>query len=78
MRIYKEKGRPILTTSEGYWQRFVTVVVTTLVTVKRVLTVAHLGAIRTQTEPLREGIQGEPAKELINEMVSRKFLSDFR
>jgi len=45
---------------------------------KRILTVAHMGVIRTQTERLREGIPGEPAKELINEVVSRKFLADFR
>jgi hypothetical protein len=37
LRDCKEKGRPILTTSEGYWQRLVTGVVTSLVTVETFL-----------------------------------------
>ena len=75
LRIYKEKARPILTTPEGYWQRFVTEVVTTLVTVERVLTVAHKVAIRPH-ECLREAT-GEPALNIILEVMSRKFLSNF-
>ena len=67
MRIYKEKGGPIVTGSAWGLQRVVTGVGTGLVTVERSLKVAYTCTIRPpqgdRDGHLREGVPGECARE---------------